>query len=477
MNSSKPAQGGMREVIGVALPMMVSHACDTVMTFTDRMFLSRLGPDLMNASMAGGLSAYMMMAFFLGLTGYATAVIAQNLGAGRKDRCSITLSQAVLIACVAYPILLLCRPLMHSLFEATGIGAAQLAPQKLYFNILLSAVILSLLRQCLSSFFSGIGRTRIVMLASLVTLLVNVGVNYLLIFGKLGFPALGIQGAAYGTITGTVCGLAILLSSYLSAANRREFGIDRSLRFDSQVMRTLLRFGYPAGVEMFLNLLAFTLIVLLFHSAGEVSATAATLMFNWDMVSFVPLIGVEIGVTSLVGRYMGARDPETAHRATMSGLKVGWMYSLVILLFFVCFPGLLVDLFHTSDAGGVFARARPTAVFMVRTASLYVMVEAVLVVFIGALRGAGDTFWTMCYSVTLHWILAPVVFVMLKVVGASPEAAWVALVLSFLLLTIPLILRYLGGSWKTIRMLPGETEAVAATAAIIPDTFHEPPDL
>jgi MATE family multidrug resistance protein len=59
-------------------------------------------------------------------------------------------------------------------------------------------------------------------------------------------------------------------------------------------MSTLLRFGYPVGIEMFLNLLAFDVIVLVFHSAGAIAATAATIMYNWDMVSFVPLIGIEI---------------------------------------------------------------------------------------------------------------------------------------------------------------------------------------
>ena len=76
-------------------------------------------------------------------------------------------------------------------------------------------------------------------------------------------------------------------------------------------MGTLCRFGYPAGAEMFLNLLAFNGIVLTFHSHGPATATAVTVMFNWSMVSFVPLIGVQIGVMSLMGRYIGTASART----------------------------------------------------------------------------------------------------------------------------------------------------------------------
>ena len=83
------AAGGVRELLAIALPMVVSHACETAMTFTDRLFLSRLGPEQMNAAMAGGLTCFMTMTFFLGLTGYTTALVAQYLGAGRKQHCAV----------------------------------------------------------------------------------------------------------------------------------------------------------------------------------------------------------------------------------------------------------------------------------------------------------------------------------------------------------------------------------------------------
>jgi len=464
-------QGGVREMLAIAVPMVISNACDTVMVFTDRLFLSRLNPELMNASMGGGLTVFMMMSFFLGLTGYTTALSAQYLGARRKRLCAVVLTQAVIISLMAYPLILLCRPLGVILFEKMGVNQAQLGPQKVFFNILMLGVIISLLRNCLSSFFSGIGRTGVVMVATCAAMIINVVLNYVLIFGKFGFPSLGIRGAAYATITAGVCGLMILSVAYFRKNIRAEFHIKESLRFDTIVFKKLLHFGSSVGLEMFLNILAFNGIVLLFHSYGPATATAATIVFNWDMVSFVPLIGIEIGITSLVGRCMGAQRPEIAHQTVMSGLKVGLLYSTVILVLFLGFPGLLVGIFHPQVPDAIFAAAVPTAVFMVRFASFYVLVEAMLIVFIGALRGAGDTFWAMRMSVAIHWVMVFVVWFMLRKLGASAEATWTLMVLQFLLFSGFVFMRYKEGKWKHIRVV--YPEPVMAPEPV----FHETRDL
>jgi MATE family multidrug resistance protein len=284
-------------------------------------------------------------------------------------------------------------------------------------------------------------------------MIVNVGANYVLIFGKLGFPALGIRGAAYGTIIGGVCGLGILIAAYFFVRIRMEYHIARSFRLDWDVMRRLVKFGYPAGLEFFLNLTAFTVMISIFHSEGPVVATAATITFNWDMVAFVPLVGIEIAVTSLVGRYMGARQPDTAHKAAMSGIKTGSIYSAVMLILFVAFPLSLVNVFRPEVHDVVFTRALPITLFMVQTMAFYVWFEAVVVALCGALRGAGDTFWAMCISVTLHWLMVGLLVVIFKVLNASAQVAWVALMLWFLLFSFIFYLRYRGGKWRSMRVI------------------------
>lgn len=445
-------------MLAIAMPMVVSSACTTVMIFTDRLFLSRLGSEQMSAAMGGGLTNFLLTTFILGLTGYSTALVAQYLGAGQKERCPAVITQALLISIAAYPLILACRPLGHWLFDAMDVPAEQLEPQKIYFNILLYWVFIDLLRNCLSCFFSGLGKTRMIMFSTGMAMIVNVLLDYIFIFGKLGFPAMGIAGAAYATVIGQAVGLVILLAVYLGKTNRAEFAVTRSFHVDWNVMKKLVRFGYPSGVEFFMNLLAFDIMVLLFHSCGAVTAAAITVVFNWDMVSFIPLIGVNIGVVSLVGRYMGARNPDTAHRATMSALKLAWMYSFCTLVIFASFPEYLIEVFRPSRPDEIFAQAFPLAVPLLRMAAIYVMADAMMLVFSGALRGAGDTFWVMCISVGMHWILVAVTAVALRILHFTPQAAWIMLCTVLMLFSGVLYLRYRGGKWRTIEVVESPYE-------------------
>lgn len=451
--ANSPPAGGLREMLAIALPMVVSQACETVLIFTDRLFLAQLGSITMSAAMAGGLTSFMLMTFFIGLTGYTTALVAQYLGAGRKQQCALVLSQASLLAVLATPLILAARPLAHRFFLLMEIPAEQLLQQQLYFDILLYGAPLVLLRASLSGFFSGIGQTRVVMLSALTTMVVNVCANYLLIFGHFGLPAMGIRGAAYGTLLSSLCGLLVLLVAYLRGSNRVAFGVAAALRYDREVMGKLLRYGSPAGAELFLNLLAFTATIMIFHGHGLVTAAAITIVFNWDMVSFVPLLGIQIGVVSLVGRYMGAGRPDIAERATRSGLKMAWVYSSLILLLFVSFPEQLVAVFQPQQADPIFAEAAPLAAGMLQLAALYVLADAMMVVFSGALRGAGDTFWAMCLSVGLHWLLVPVLLLVLKVLALPPQTAWLALVVFFMSFSGLFYWRYRGGHWKTLAVV------------------------
>jgi len=445
--------GGIAELLALAFPMVVSQACETLMMFVDRLFLAKLGPEYMSAAMGGGITCFMFMTFFMGLTGYANALVAQHLGSGQKGLCARVASQALILSVLAYPLMLFCIPLGEALFHVTGIAPEQLGPQQVYFRIVMYGTFLGLLRNSLNSFFSGVARTSVVMLSSAVAMVVNVAANYVLIFGRLGFPELGIRGAAIGTLVGSGAGLTVTALCYFGGRYRAEYGTVVGLRFDRAMMGKLLRLGTPSGLEFFLNILSFNLLLLVFHGYGVAVAAAVTITLNWDMVSFIPLIGVGIGVTSLVGRYMGAGDPDTAHQVTMSGLKLTCLYSALTFAAFCIFPHPLVMLFQPTESVGAFTEAVPLAVFMVRLICVYVFADAISVVYSGALRGAGDTFWTMVISVSGHWALAICAAVLIRGFDVGPRVAWGAVVVLVFGLCVTFFFRYRLGRWRTLRVV------------------------
>lgn len=445
--------GGQKELLALALPMVISASCDGVMTFTDRLFLAKVGSEQMNASLAGGISLQMLTFFFIGLIGYTTALVAQYMGAGEPHNSSRSTFQGMLITLLAWPVILLVKPFLVSAFDWLNTPASQIGYQIEYVTILAWGSVFALLRHTLSCYFVGIGRTKIVMRATVAAMITNVVLDYLLIFGKLGFQPMGIKGAAFGTVSGSVVATVILFSAYFAKRNSHSFSVGKSFRFSAEIMKKLLYFGSPAGFELFLNFIAFFFMVALFQSRGDVASTATTIMFNWDMVSFIPLIGIETSVTSLVGRYMGAGRPQVAHRAALSGIKTGIFYSIVILILFVFVPETLVKVFQPDVPSDIFNNAIPTAVSMIRIASLYVLAEAVIVAIIGALRGAGDTHFTMMVSVAAHWAFVPILYLCLNVFNMSVPFSWFILVLFFLIFTAILVKRFKSGKWKRIKVI------------------------
>lgn len=435
-------------MISVALPMVVSLSCDTVLVFTGRWIVSRLGSSAMNAVFAGGLTSFAMQTFFAGLIGYSTALVGQQYGAGRRDRCVLAAYQAFIVALVAWPLLLLFIPVGNAAIPRLGLPPSQIADQLRYFDLLMMSSGFGLLRGAFSGFFSGVGRTRVVMLASLVAMISNLPFVWCLVFGKCGLPALGVTGAALGSMAASLLGLGVLGAAFFSRSGARRFGTMPRFRLDRPLMAELLRKGTPSGVEFFLNMMAFQVIAFLFQRQGEMSATAASIMFNWDMVSFVPLVGVEVGVTSLVGRYAGARNFAAVRRALRSGLKLGWLFSVVVLVAFVVFPGTLVDVFGGAEPTGTFQQARPLAIAMVRIASIYVTMEAVLLVFTGALRGVGDTFFAMLASTGLHWLSVLSLWITLEALKLSSLMGWSVLVAMFFIFPLAFGLRWNTGRWR-----------------------------
>ena len=446
--------GDVKDVLVVALPMLLSMSFDTIMTFIDRLFLSKLGPAEMNAALGAGAVQLALTMFFTGAISYTTAMVAQRLGAKKTSDCARVFMQSVYLSLISVPLLYLTIPLGHLAFGMEHLPADQLEYQKTYFNILMFGGIINLVRNAAPCFFSGIGETKIVMKAAFVGMIVNVACNFVLIYGLGPIPALGVAGAAYGTLIGNLVSTIILFVKFFAKSCNSRFNTRSSFAFSWPLTRELLQKGIPSGVEMFFNMSAFQLMILMFHALGPDAATASSVMFNWDMVAYVPLMGLEVASTSLVGRYVGARDAAAATRSTYSGLKLGWGYSLIMGIFFVFLPGVLTDIFRpdvaeaSAEAIAIFDAARPMSIFMLRIATFYIFVEVLLVVYAGALRGAGDTVWVMFTCAIMNWCVSGALYVAAYIFHLPAHYAWIAVVAVYS--TAPVIFwwRWKSGKWR-----------------------------
>ncbi|MFO7731912.1 MAG: MATE family efflux transporter [Spirochaetia bacterium] len=464
----------LKRLLVIAFPMIISQTSDTLMLFVDRFFLSRVGEEYLAASMSGGLSQFMLGSFFIGTIGYVTAVVAQYYGAGRHEKCAEATFQAIVLSFLSYPLLLALSPLMRIFFSSLGQTALQVDLAYTYFQTLIFGIIFLILRHALAGFFIGIGRTTVVMIANAVGMFVNIPLNYVLIYGKLGFPALGLRGAAIGTVLGNMTIFIILAAFYLRGKNRADFSTHTSLHFRPKILKTLLKFGVPAGLAMFLNIAAFNLFVQSMHSYGTKVAAAVTIAFNWDVVAFLPMLGMGHAVTALVGQNVGAGDYIEARKSAFIGLKTAWVYSFSIMILFIVAARPLVGVFIPGLGSGS-TEVSTMAVIMLRLASFYVLADSAQLVFTGALRGAGDTRWVMIVSVALHWAFAGVALFLIRGLEVNPVIAWLSFIGFIIVMGTSMFLRFHGGKWKDIKMIDTEAPEYPYTVGAFPEIIAEEP--
>ena len=434
------------ELARIALPMVVSQGTFAVMIFTDRYFMSQIDSIHMAAALGGGVAAFFSFCFFTGLLSYANALTAQYLGAGELGKCSKVVTQGIVITVMCSPALVLITYLVSDIFENVGHDSAQVELEKAYYIILMLGVIVTLTKTCLSSYFAGIGRTRVVMICDVCGLVFNVPLCYVMVFGKLGLPELGIVGAGISTIIASFFACLLFFLFYFEREHRVKFFVMNSFHIDWGVLRRFWRLGFPSGLELFLNVAAFNLFLLMFQGYGVVEGASAAIVFNWDLLSFVPMIGLNIGVISLIGRFVGANDMARTDEVMSAAFFLGIFYSAILAILYISFRFPLVEVFSPPE--GDFSEIRSLSAFMMIGLSSYVMADAIIIISGGVLRGAGDTRWLMYTSVGLHWAMLIAQYYVILVWQFGPQVSWLTFCAMIFAIAIVYVWRLQSGVWR-----------------------------
>ena len=434
------------ELARIALPMVVSQGTFAVMIFTDRYFMSQIDSVHMAAALGGGVAAFFSFCFFTGLLSYANALTAQYLGAGELGKCSKVVTQGIVITVMCSPALVLITYLVSGIFENVGHDSAQVELEKTYYTILMLGVVVTLTKTCLSSYFAGIGRTRVVMICDVCGLVFNVPLCYIMVFGKLGLPELGILGAGISTIIASFFACLLFFLFYFEREHRAKYFVMNSFHIDWGVLRRFWRLGFPSGLELFLNVAAFNLFLLMFQGYGVVEGASAAIVFNWDLLSFVPMIGLNIGVISLIGRFVGANDMARTDEVMSAAFFLGIFYSAILAILYISFRFPLVEIFSPPE--GDFSEIRSLSAFMMIGLSSYVMADAIIIISGGVLRGAGDTRWLMYTSVGLHWAMLIAQYYVILVWQFGPQVSWLTFCAMIFAIAIVYIWRLQSGVWR-----------------------------
>jgi len=477
-------------MLTVAFPAVVTMTSYTAMQFVDTLVVSRLGPEAVAAQGNGGIAAFVPASIMFGVVTMVNTFVSQNLGAGRPERGAAYAWNALWLTIATWAVVLIPYAIALPAVFRTMRGVMHLAVdphvatmELEYGRILVLGMVATICARGLSHYFYGLHRPRIVMISAIIGNVVNIPVSIALVYGWHGIPALGISGAAIGTVIGSVVELTIPMCLFLGPRYATQFGTRTAWRPDLAKIGEICRIGWPAGAMWGNEILCWWIFMSgLTATFGVAHNTAGWAVLRYMHLSFMPAVGLSIAVTAVVGKAIGAGRQDLVRRRTWLGMKVAMIYMGVCALGMVAFRGSLVGVFLDSDTSPEL-RANVIAIgsTLLLVAAAFQVFDAMAITLSGALRGAGDTLWPGIVMIILNWVC--IIGLGYALVVWAPElkslGPWLGAAAYIVTLAIAYLWRFESGAWERIKLVdqPAMPAGGDAGEGIVPDLPGiDPPD-
>jgi MATE family multidrug resistance protein len=393
----------------------------------------------------------------MGVASYTNAFVAQYTGAMEHNRVGAVVWQSIYFALISALIMALLYFIAQPLFDLIGHPLPVRKLEISYFKILTLGAGFAILGSAMSSFYTGRGLTRTVMLVHIIGAAVNIPLDYCLINGIGPFPELGILGAGIATITASAVIVIALCGLFFNSTNRLEFGTWEERAFNKDMSIRLIRYGFPSGAQFFLEIFGFTFFIQMLGRIGNLELATSNIVLSILSLAFMPMVGFHIGNSTLVGQAIGKGQPDEGVYATSSALHITMTYMVIIAIIFFFLPEPLLRLFQSnkesfSHANEIIALGKNLLRFVV----LYCLFDALNLVYSGAIKGAGDTKFTMwAIAVLSICIMIIPVFIAVEFFNAGIYTAWILASLYVCTLGLTFMMRYRQGKWKKMRVIEG----------------------
>ena len=452
---SPAEQGGKREVLLVTLPLILGTAAHTIMMFTDRIFLAQYSNEAFQAVMPAGVLSYVLICTFHQVTSYASTFVAQYNGAKSPQGCLHATAQGLWLSLFSIPFILLLTPLGLLIIAHSKFPEAVIPEARIYFLILMLGGLLLPLTGAISAYFTGKQLLKLHVLANIIGALLNIPLDYLLIFGNetLGVPAMGIRGAAYATVISGCVPFVMQFWWYLRSHDLRVYGWRPAFRLDFPLMWRIIHFGLPSAFQVLVDVGSFALFTFIIGRLGAYELTAGSMCFSVNHLAFAPLMAIGFATSIVAARYQGARESRLALRTGWSGLKVGWFYMFPVALLFIALPEFFIQMFNPKASEFTVPHLleiiRPMMIMM----AVWGIADTVNIVIMSALRGVGDTRFVMLCMFIGGWaVWMPAEYLALRL-GYGLLAMWGVMTVYILLLGLVFAWRWHRAKWMSIQVI------------------------
>ena len=452
MEGSLDKKGIRKDILKLGSPVFIEVLLGTSFGMVDMIMLGRAG-DVATSTASIAAVGITNQVVFIGLslvqalnTG-ATAMVARYLGAKRTDKIESIVKHIIILTQIflVLPIFLIGQGFTTNVMSFIGAQADVISIGNTYFRVILIGFIFQAFNFSLVASLRGAGDTKTPMRINITTNLLNVFGNAILIYGLLGFPALGVTGAAVSTAICHVIGTILIVRHVRGKDTVISLSLKNKFKFDKDVLYNLVKIGLPASLEQVAlraGILMFTRIV---ASLGTVAYATHQIGINILSLSFTPGQAFGIAASTLTGRSLGEEKPSLAQAYINQSMRIGVVISLVMSLVFFFF-GPYVAMLYTNSTDVVEGAGN-----ILKLMALIMPFQGSQLITAGGLRGAGDTVWTLITTfIGILGIRLVLAYVFIRGFGMGLEGAWYAILADQVIRWFLIRMRFKTGKWKYV---------------------------
>ncbi|MBC85978.1 MAG: hypothetical protein CL677_02275 [Bdellovibrionaceae bacterium] len=444
-----------KELFKIAWPLIVANSFWTLQMTIDRVFLGNYSTESLGAAMAVMAVFWTPMALLQQTASYVTTFVAQYLGSNKKESIGPSLWQGLYFSFVFGLLFLLLNFLSEDFFKAIGHSQDILILEVQYYNSVAFSALPTALVAAFSGFYTGLGKTRMVMAINGVGLIINVILDYLLIFGEFGFPELGIAGAGYATSLAGYGSAVFAAWAVFNKAFEKEFKVLSGWKFDLSIMSRFIKYGFPSGMQWALEGLAFTVFLMIIgrFPNGDVALAATSIAVTLMMLSVLPSMGVAQSVMALVGQHLGEGQPEKAAESAMTGVQMSSAYMICVGLSLVLIPDFYLFWFENKQNPELWGQVAEMSKYLLMFVAMFTLFDSFNFNLSFALKGAGDTKFVSLVSLILPWPTFVIPTVYISHLPNATYVAWGFITFYITLLALIYYLRFRQGKWKSMSVI------------------------
>jgi MATE family multidrug resistance protein len=420
---SVPFRSELGPMLRLAVPVVLAELGWMSMGIVDTIMVAPLGPAAIGAAGIGNSLHIAFAIFGMGLLLGLDTLVAQAYGAGdHRDTHRWLVHGLLLAAALALPVMLVCG-LIWVAIPHLGFHPEVMALLGGYFAVILWSTLPLLLYAAVRRYLQGIHAVVPVAFALVTANVINAGANQLLIYGGFGLPALGVPGAAWATVLSRLYLLFVLWLAARHYDRVRASGLTEvSRRISWDRLARLWRLGFPAALQISIEVAAFALATALAGRLDPVSSASHQIALNIAATAFMVPLGLASAGAVRVGNRVGARDPVGAGHAGWTAIGLGGVFMTATAVLFVAMPRTLIGLF--SPGPDVLALGAS----LLLIAAVFQLFDGLQAVATGVLRGLGETRTAFVVNLVGHWLLGlPVGYVLAFTLGRGVTGLWIGL--------------------------------------------------